>query len=251
MTRTAGGFLRLRTSILDSSLLLEPLPTRWLFLTMLILADDAGTGEVDMPIERLAAQAGLTVSQTRAALEKLCSPDPLSRSPKEEGRRLIPLERAPGMEPRGWTLVNWEDQKLDAEREAAAVRKRRQRARDSSETGGSHSDVTLSHARSSAVTPDSYSDSYSYSDSVPPLPSTGDPPVSTEKDGNGREPTRTKRFQPPTPAEVQAWLRAKHPDWLGTVSPVKFCAYYESNGWKVGKNPMKDWKAAVVNWANK
>ncbi|MCI9405936.1 MAG: hypothetical protein HFK04_03345 [Oscillospiraceae bacterium] len=24
--------------------------------------------------------------------------------------------------------------------------------------------------------------------------------------------------------------------------------YYESNGWRVGKNPMKDWKAVVRNW---
>ena len=27
-----------------------------------------------------------------------------------------------------------------------------------------------------------------------------------------------------------------------------FLNYYESNGWKVGKNPMKDWKAAVRTW---
>lgn len=25
-------------------------------------------------------------------------------------------------------------------------------------------------------------------------------------------------------------------------------AYYESNGWRVGKNPMKDWRAAARNW---
>jgi uncharacterized protein YdaU (DUF1376 family) len=28
----------------------------------------------------------------------------------------------------------------------------------------------------------------------------------------------------------------------------KFLNYYESNGWKVGKNPMKSWKHAVTNW---
>jgi hypothetical protein len=28
----------------------------------------------------------------------------------------------------------------------------------------------------------------------------------------------------------------------------RFVDYYESNGWKVGKNPMKDWKAAVRTW---
>jgi hypothetical protein len=32
------------------------------------------------------------------------------------------------------------------------------------------------------------------------------------------------------------------------VNPETFLNYYESNGWKVGKNPMKDWKAAVRTW---
>lgn len=32
------------------------------------------------------------------------------------------------------------------------------------------------------------------------------------------------------------------------VDAVKFYNYYESNGWKVGKNPMKNWKAAVHTW---
>lgn len=32
------------------------------------------------------------------------------------------------------------------------------------------------------------------------------------------------------------------------VSPEGFFNYYESNGWKVGRNPMKDWKACVRKW---
>ena len=32
------------------------------------------------------------------------------------------------------------------------------------------------------------------------------------------------------------------------VDVVKFFNYYESNGWKVGKNPMKDWRAAIRTW---
>ena len=30
-----------------------------------------------------------------------------------------------------------------------------------------------------------------------------------------------------------------------------FVDYYSSNGWRVGKNPMKDWKAATRNWTKK
>jgi uncharacterized protein YdaU (DUF1376 family) len=34
----------------------------------------------------------------------------------------------------------------------------------------------------------------------------------------------------------------------GQIESSKFVNYYESNGWKVGKNPMKNWKAAANNW---
>ncbi|MPN43403.1 hypothetical protein SDC9_190962 [bioreactor metagenome] len=32
------------------------------------------------------------------------------------------------------------------------------------------------------------------------------------------------------------------------VDPIQFFDYYEANGWKVGRNSMKDWKAAVRTW---
>ena len=53
-----------------------------------------------------------------------------------------------------------------------------------------------------------------------------------------------KRFVPPTEDEVALYCieRRNH------VSAQKFVDYYSSNGWKVGKNPMKDWKAAVRTW---
>ena len=35
------------------------------------------------------------------------------------------------------------------------------------------------------------------------------------------------------------------------VDPQEFIDHYTSNGWKVGKAPMKDWKAAVRNWAKR
>ena len=33
------------------------------------------------------------------------------------------------------------------------------------------------------------------------------------------------------------------------IDPESFIDYYEANGWMVGKNPMRDWKAAVRTWA--
>lgn len=59
---------------------------------------------------------------------------------------------------------------------------------------------------------------------------------------------KRERFTPPTLEEVQAYCKERHYGTLD-VSPQTFIDYYTSNGWKVGRNPMKDWKAAVRNWA--
>ena len=56
--------------------------------------------------------------------------------------------------------------------------------------------------------------------------------------------TTTKRFTPPTLEEVVAYCRERR----NNVDAQRFIDYYSSNGWKVGKNKMKDWKAAVRTW---
>jgi len=53
-----------------------------------------------------------------------------------------------------------------------------------------------------------------------------------------------KRFAPPTLEEVSAYCQERR----NAVDPERFLDYYTSNGWRVGKNPMKDWKAAVRSW---
>lgn len=52
------------------------------------------------------------------------------------------------------------------------------------------------------------------------------------------------RFAPPALEEVEAYCKERG----NSVSAQHFVDYYSSNGWKVGKNPMKDWKAAVRTW---
>ena len=61
--------------------------------------------------------------------------------------------------------------------------------------------------------------------------------------GSGGKPK--KRFVPPTEAEVAAYALERG---CTTFNAARFCDYYASNGWKVGKNPMKDWRATVRNW---
>lgn len=55
---------------------------------------------------------------------------------------------------------------------------------------------------------------------------------------------KRQRFTPPTPEQVAEYCRERK----NTVDPNKFFDYYTANGWKVGKNSMKDWKAAVRTW---
>ena len=53
-----------------------------------------------------------------------------------------------------------------------------------------------------------------------------------------------KRFRPPTVEEVEAYCFERN----NKVDAERFVDFYSSNGWRVGKNPMKDWKAAVRTW---
>lgn len=56
-----------------------------------------------------------------------------------------------------------------------------------------------------------------------------------------------KRFVPPTPEEVQDYCNERG----NGISGTEFCDFYTSKGWKVGREPMKDWKAAVRTWEAK
>lgn len=53
-----------------------------------------------------------------------------------------------------------------------------------------------------------------------------------------------RRFTPPSLEEVRDYCRERG----NQVDPGKFIDFYESKGWMVGKNKMKDWKAAVRTW---
>lgn len=54
-------------------------------------------------------------------------------------------------------------------------------------------------------------------------------------------------FVPPTVEEVRAYCQERN----NSVDPVTFVNFYESKGWMIGKNKMKDWKSAVRTWEQK
>lgn len=65
---------------------------------------------------------------------------------------------------------------------------------------------------------------------------------SKEKESKGE--SVSARFAKPTLQEVRDYCASRN----NHINAEQFIDYYESNGWKVGKNPMKDWKAAVRTW---
>ncbi len=55
-------------------------------------------------------------------------------------------------------------------------------------------------------------------------------------------------FKKPTVVEIYDYACEKLSDKDALAFTEKFHAHYEANGWKVGRNQMKDWKAAVRKW---
>ena len=60
-----------------------------------------------------------------------------------------------------------------------------------------------------------------------------------------QEKPKRKNFVKPTVEEIAAFCKEKKIN----INVKKFFLHYESNGWHVGKTPMKSWKAAVQKWA--
>ena len=58
---------------------------------------------------------------------------------------------------------------------------------------------------------------------------------------------RAGKFTPPTVTEVSSYCKERKND----VDAERFCDFYQSKNWYVGKNKMKDWRAAVRTWEKK
>lgn len=71
-------------------------------------------------------------------------------------------------------------------------------------------------------------------------------PVEDTGAQSAKPPART-RFSPPSVQEIEEYCTEK--GFL--LDAERFVDYYASIGWRVGKNPMKDWRAAVRTWVKK
>lgn len=66
----------------------------------------------------------------------------------------------------------------------------------------------------------------------------------TKAESYGGSMKASAKFQKPTVEDVRAYCEDRH----NSVDPEAFVNFYESKGWKVGDQPMKDWKACVRTW---
>lgn len=77
--------------------------------------------------------------------------------------------------------------------------------------------------------------------------------IEIEKENRDREKSKradAQRFTPPTVSEVEAYAKEKGYT-SKEFSPSGFVDFYQSKGWKVGKDRMKDWKAAARGWVTR
>ena len=72
-----------------------------------------------------------------------------------------------------------------------------------------------------------------------------DTDIEIDKEKDKKKKRKTDVFQKPSEEEILEYCNSiGH----GEFDAQRFVDYYDANGWKVGKNPMKDWKATVRNW---
>ncbi|MFZ2644090.1 MAG: hypothetical protein WA117_24070, partial [Verrucomicrobiia bacterium] len=118
-----GGYAKLFSDIVDSSIWDEDAETRIVWVTMLALADQ--TGFVRGSVGWLAAKARVSTETCARAIKRFESPDPHSRNPENEGRRIESFDR-------GWLLLNYVEHRdrLSNDRVAAQARDRMRRYRE-------------------------------------------------------------------------------------------------------------------------
>ncbi len=138
---------KLFTKILDSSIWLEPTPTRIVWVTFLAAMDEHGFVPF-ASVGNVAQRAVVTLDEARAAIGCLESVDPDSSDSANEGRR---IERVPG----GWVVLNAEKYRALATRAAQVenTRERVRRFREKVAAEGSHAAVTPATIGNASVTP--------------------------------------------------------------------------------------------------
>lgn len=190
---------------------------------MYMISNATADGICDFTPQCIADATGKPISLIETCITELESRDEMSRTRTDDGRRIRKLDAD---RPWGWEIINHEMYRKIASREAMKeverLRKRAYRKKKDEEK--------------SSVVPDvSRTDTGHTGDGVVSAS------VSEKREIAKRGP---KRFVKPTLEQVAAYVA----EIDAGIDPQAFIDHYESNGWKVGRNAMKDWKAAVRTW---
>lgn len=221
-----AGFTKLYSEIITSSIWSETHATRVVWVTMLAMADSSG--RVDASIPGLARTANVSLDECERAITTFGQPDPYSRSQEYEGRRIAAVDG-------GWLLLNYEkyrgmrdpEERQRQNREA----KRRQREREKDVSHGQQMSATISPScQPSSAHTEAEADS--------------SPEACAHIENSQSKRKRARIFVKPRAEQVREYAQS-----IGfPLDGQTFVDFYESKGWLVGKNPMKDWRAAVRTW---
>lgn len=219
-------YVPIADAFFESSIMQEEVTTRFVMLALIRLGLRPGArGIVDVDLRTFASSIVLPVADVERAIHRLMEPDPLSSSPDENGRRIVPID--PNRPHRNWRLVNWGRYKGIVHRAHDAARKRQERSHYEEDNTDIPDTSTSVQKR-------------------PPVSENG--ATNTNTKTNTKTSTKKKerdgRFAPPSVEEIKGHVSEKGYHFEAET----FHAYYESKGWLVGNQPMRNWRAACLTW---
>ncbi len=136
---------KLFTKIVDSSIWLESLPTRMVWITFLAVMDEDGFAALTS-VGNVAHRARVTADEAQIAIDVLEGPDENSGNPDHEGRR---IERVDG----GWLVLNAKAHRDMVTRDTMLAQTRERVRRYREKKRGSNASVTPSEKANDLVTP--------------------------------------------------------------------------------------------------
>ncbi len=186
------------------------------FQQMIILCDQDGI--LDMTPSAIQKRTGIPIEHIKAGIEILEAEDPYSRTPKENGRRIVRLSDTRIW---GWRIVNHKHYRdlRTAEERREYMRNYMRDKREKDKLTEPNKSLQKLHVSKLANT-------------------------DTDTDTHTDTKIKTRGFRPPSLEEVTDYCNERK----NKIDPQSFVDHYETNGWIRGKTKIKSWKACIRTW---
>jgi hypothetical protein len=228
-------FVKLFTQILDSSIA-DNRRLRHFFTDLLLCADPQGY--VMMTDSAISRRIGATIDEVEWGLGELSRPDARSKTPDYEGRRIEKLEGT-GY---GWRIVNFESYKAlkSADDLREKTKERVRKCRENKKKQGEIDDVTQCNAD---VTPGNACNTMKRQRKMH---------MKKEEENNEQREIITTGSNDTSNAQGKGTidqLRAFAVEiGLPASDGESMFHHWESNGWKNGSSPSKNWRSGILKW---